>query len=115
MIIFVGTVENGKIKYDNDMKKTIAFDVDGTLINMKNAPKYWVIELLLWFKEAEWDIIIWSGGGVDYAQMVVRKLGLEEIVRVVPKGSEKVDIAVDDMADGEYNIDQSLAKVIIKV
>ena len=97
------------------MKKKIAFDIDETLINMKNAPKYWVIDLLLWFKKVGWDVIVWSGGGVDYAETIVRRLGLEDIVRVIPKGAEKVDIAVDDMADGEYNLDQSLAKVIIKV
>jgi len=97
------------------IKQKIAFDIDGTLIDMKNAPRYWVIDSLLWFKKIGWDVIVWSGGGVDYAKMVVRRLGLEDIIRVIPKGAEKVDIAVDDMADGEYNLNQSLAKVIIKV
>ena len=96
-------------------KKKIAFDIDETLIDMNDAPKYWVIDLLLWFKKAGWDVIVWSGGGLDYAQRRVEKLGFKDLVRVIPKGSEKVDIAVDDMADGEYNLDQTLAKVIIKV
>lgn len=40
---------------------------------------------------------MWSGGGVDYAQHWVRKLGLD--ATVVAKGSFKPDIAVDDLAN----------------
>ena len=98
-------------------KQKIAFDIDETLIGMDNAPKYWVIDLLLWFKKIGWDVIIWSSGGVDYAETITRKLGFEGQVRVIAKGSEKVDIAVDDMADNlaKTDITKQIAKVIIKV
>jgi len=97
------------------IKNKIAFDIDETLINMQNAPKYWVIDLLLWFKKLGWDVIVWSGGGVDYTKTMVHRLGLQDIVRVIPKASEKVDIAVDDMMDEKYNLSDKIAKVIIKV
>jgi len=99
-------------------KQKIAFDIDGTLLDeMTNAPKYWVVDLLLWFKKLGWDVIIWSGGGVDYAKTITKRLGFKDLVRVVAKGSEEVDIAVDDMIDpvAKDTITKQIAKVIIKV
>lgn len=99
-------------------KQKIAFDIDGTLIDeMTNAPKYWVVDQLLWFLKIGWDVIIWSGGGVDYATMWTRKLGFTGLVRVIAKGSEQVDIAVDDMMDdlAKTTITKQIAKVIINV
>lgn len=96
-------------------KQKVAFDVDETLIDMKNAPKYWVIEQVLWFLKLGWDVIIWSGGGTSYAKMVVRRLGFENLVRVVPKWSEPVDIAFDDCAELEKEKLDPRVKVIIKV
>jgi len=108
-------VKSKKIK-----KKIIAFDIDGTLINEFNdAPKYWVINLLLWFKKIGWDVVIWSGGGIDYATTRVRKLGFENLVRILPKWSISVDIAVDDEAELEKTLytekQKPKAKVIINV
>lgn len=101
-------------------KQIIAFDVDGTLVDeITNAPKYWVIDLLLWFKKMNWDVIIWSGGGIDYAIMWTRKLGLIDSVRVLSKWSIPVDIAVDDEAELEKTLytgkEKPRAKVIISV
>lgn len=87
------------------MKKlVVAFDVDETLIlqdqNGKDYPNYPVIELLRWFKDRGHAIIIWSGGGEDYATMWAQKLGFPDVI-IVPKTKEAaqeldVDIAVDD-------------------
>jgi phosphoserine phosphatase len=84
----------------------IAFDVDGTLIDMQDRPNYDVIELLLWFQKHGWETIVWSGGGVEYAKHWRDKLGLESYV--VEKGSIVVDIVVDDE-------DCLLGDVLIKV
>lgn len=96
-------------------KTKIAFDVDGTLINPDNTPRYDVINFLNvldlvnnGFKPVEF--IVWSGGGVDYANQWVEKLGLRNqllnSLRVIAKGSEEVDIAIDDqeVTLGKVNI-----------
>jgi hypothetical protein len=99
---------------------TIAFDVDYTLINKDNTPNYEVLDLLRWFIRNGDRIVVWSGGGTDYASHWVDKLGLDALaeregpkrmwmigvdpitqVSVIAKTIEKaeewdVDIAVDD-------------------
>lgn len=83
-------------------KIKIAFDVDDTLITINSrgetVPKYTTIVTLQMmhgmFQNAE--IIVWSGSGLEYAQRWTQKLGIDNLVRVIAKGSEKVDIAIDD-------------------
>lgn len=92
----------------------IAFDVDYTLIDDKYAPIYDNIYLFLWFQKHGHDLIIWSGGGRDYAKTMADKLGLK--ARIIDKCSESVDIAVDDsMPFGENWRNNLQAKVIINV
>src|SRR3989304_8868563 len=75
---------------------TAAFDVDGTLISMEDdTPRYEVIQLYKLLEKFGCEMFIWSGGGVDYAAMHARKLGLKGTV--VAKGSFQPDIAIDDM------------------
>jgi phosphoserine phosphatase len=74
----------------------VAFDVDLTLIDHEDRPLYDNIVFLRWFVDKGYDVIIWSGGGVSYAEMWARKLGFEGKVRVVAKGSEPVHLAFDD-------------------
>ena len=77
--------------------RTIAFDVDGTLITADgNKPRMEVIELLKVFQSLGYKVTVWSGGGVDYAKGWVNRLGIEK-VQVVRKGSFVPDLAVDDM------------------
>ncbi len=91
---------------------TIAFDVDYTLINADNTPNYEVIELLHWFQRNGDRIIVWSGGGVPYADTWARKLGIGKYIATTKTRENakrfKVDIAVDD----EF---VELGKVNIKV
>lgn len=78
----------------------VAFDVDLTLIDHEDRPLYDNITLLRWFVDRGFDVIVWSGGGSDgpgsYAAMHMRRLGFEDKVRIIPKGSEQVDLAFDD-------------------
>jgi len=94
---------------------TIAFDVDDTLIIPAIAstgfdsdiPNYETIDLFHWYERQGHRMIVWSGGGVDYAKRWADKLGLK--CEIWPKEKNKdVDIAYDDC-------DVDLAKVNIKV
>jgi phosphoserine phosphatase len=96
------------------MKNKIAFDVDRTLITIEDTPNYNNIWLLHWFFRSEWDVYIWSGGGIDYAQRWAEKLGLNTMTRVIEKGSMPMDIVVDDEIDPK-DCEKIKAKVVIKV
>lgn len=83
----------------------IAFDIDGTLLDYENNPNEEVIKLLKWFKNQGHYIIVWSGGGFDYAKRIVEKLDLP-VDEVTFKGNTVPDIAFDDQEVklGEINI-----------
>lgn len=93
----------------------IAFDVDDTLIipavatNMpSDTPNYDVIGVLKWFQKQGHTIIIWSGGGIDYAKTWAEKLALFPCEIRIKEKNPDIDIAFDDcMVD--------LAKVNIRV
>lgn len=95
----------------------IAFDVDDTLIIPAVAtglpidtPNYETIAIYKWFQAQGHQMIIWSGGGVDYANMWAEKLGLHPYATAIKSKEivKDVDIAFDDC-------DVDLAKVNIKV
>lgn len=96
----------------------IAFDVDDTLILPsvatgldRDTPNYDNIAIYRWFQAQGCHMIIWSGGGEDYARMWGEKLGLKaDEYRDKGKGSfdPTIDIAFDDC-------DVELAKVNVKV
>ena len=90
----------------------IAFDIDGTLISNTSGlgqeklqiPTYNLIVLLSRMKNTR--IIVWSGGGKDYAEQIVRKYGMTEYVEACYDKhlydetiDGKVDIAFDDQHD----------------
>lgn len=101
-------------------KITIAFDVDGTLRDNREdyeqgnpigaQPNERIRTLLITlasFKNTQ--IIVWSGGGRDYAEDIVRVFKLEPYVdECMSKESGFVpDIAIDDMHEvelGQYNL-----------
>lgn len=101
----------------------IAFDVDDTLIvpavarkveevsgmAMGNdVPNYETIAIFRWFQNQGHDMIVWSGGGVDYAKHWAEKLGLEPCTIRLKEKSPDIDLAFDDC-------DVDLAKVNVKV
>lgn len=82
---------------------TVAFDIDDTLWKVRvrgnkgdQIPDYDLIQVLRWFYENGDKVIVWSAGGIDYALKIAEKLGIDEMVTVVEKGSIKTDIAFDD-------------------
>ena len=100
----------------------VAFDIDDTLIipsvalegeyykrtSPHDVPNYETIAIFKWFQSLGCIMVLWSGGGVDYAQMWGDKLGLEPFIVLTKEKQDDVDIAFDDC-------DVDLAKVNIKV
>jgi hypothetical protein len=95
----------------------IAFDVDDTLIIPaiatgfdRDVPSYETIAIYRWFQAQGHYMIIWSGGGQDYAKMWAEKLGLtaDEIVAKTTERKNEIDLAFDDN-------DIELARVNVKV
>ncbi len=80
---------------------------------MDQVPDYDLIQVLRWFHANGDDVYVWSAGGVDYAQTIVRRLGLDQFVTVIPKrepqdGNIFIDIAFDDC-------ETQLARVDVRV
>lgn len=100
---------------NNGNKLVIAWDVDDTLIIPArvtglptDTPHYENIAVLKWFQRNGHEVVVWSGGGVDYAKMWAEKLGLQG-VEIRPKTvTFGIAIAFDDC-------DVELAKVNVKV
>ncbi len=98
----------------------IAFDIDDTLYKIRKeerdqVPDYDLIQVLRWFYNNGDNVYVWSAGGIDYAKTIVKKLGLDRMVTVIPKvalgddsNPHQIDIAFDDC-------ETKLAKVDIRV
>jgi len=86
----------------------VCFDIDGTLIHQgwqkEDTPRYEIVDLFHHFERLGCDMYAHSGGGIDYCQRWIEKLGLT--AKVVEKGSLKADITFDDMpvTIGKVNI-----------
>lgn len=86
------------------MKKlVIAFDVDDTLIVPSivtglptDTPNYENIAIYRWFQAQGHTMVIWSGGGISYAQMWADKLGLKPYHVWRKEKNRQVDICFDD-------------------
>ncbi len=95
--------------------KIIAFDVDGTLITFEDRPRWDIIEMLKTLNKLGCYIIVWSGGGDDYARHWCEKLFIEEYVddyRNKIHDSEEETIIPDICFDDE---EDNLGKVNIQV
>lgn len=102
----------------------VAFDIDDTLWEVirdkagkptRQVPDYDLVNVLRWFFKNGDEVYVWSAGGMDYAQTIVDKLGLSEMVKVIPKGiygepqsGVTMDVSFDDEA-------VKLAKVNVQV
>lgn len=81
----------------------IAFDVDDTLIVPPEAtdldrdvPNYETISIYRWFQSQGHYMIVWSGGGEDYANHWADKLGLSPDECRAKGPADDVDLAFDD-------------------
>lgn len=81
----------------------IAFDVDDTLISPPEAtdldrdvPNYETIAIYRWFQSQGNRMIVWSGGGEDYARMWGEKLGLKADEYRAKAPDKTVSICFDD-------------------
>ena len=92
----------------------IAFDVDNTLIkpsnkegerDVTNLDTVWLFE---WFQKQGHFMIVWSGGGTDYAQMWCNRIGITPDSIVSKDKLVGVDIAFDDQ-------EVDLAKINIQI
>ena len=78
---------------------TIAFDVDGCLIDENDEPRADVVAALV---QLSWlpgiYIIVWSGCGRDYARMIGQRIGVDEHVRQYASKLDgmRPDITFDD-------------------
>jgi len=76
-------------------------DVDGTLIGIDDGVRPWVKEM---FRELskKFRVIVWSGGGRQYAENWVGRLGVGEYV---DDAREKFDFDRFNIGQGDYCID----------
>ena len=98
----------------------ICFDIDDTIAkiikqenNYVQAPDYDLIQVMRWFINNGDEVYAWSAGGVDYTESWLRKLGLFDQVKAIPKvgwdtnkEDFEIDIAFDDCETnlGKVNI-----------
>lgn len=52
----------------------VAFDCDGTILSMQDNPIHKNIQHLLWYVNNGDRVIVWSGGGKDYASHIAKKV-----------------------------------------
>ena len=93
----------------------IAFDVDDTLIVPsvatgldRDTPNYATIAVYKWFQLQGYEMVIWSGSGLDWAKLWAEKLGLYPCEIRMKQKSDDVDLCFDDCV-------VDLAKVNIRV
>lgn len=70
----------------------VVFDIDNTLVKIMEqggkpcqCPDYDLIQVLKWFVNNGAEVYAWSGGGVNYTESWLYKLGLLDIVKAIPK------------------------------
>ena len=80
------------------MKKTVNFDVDGTLITGKGGkPRPSVVKMVKEYQHNGYQATIWSRRGKMYAKETAHRLGITNVKHAsknVPHN--KPDVAVDD-------------------
>jgi phosphoserine phosphatase len=87
----------------------VAFDVDGTLIDIDNKPREEIIALYRAFQNLGFEMWVWSGGGVGYAEFHAQRLGLKPD-RVFAKDDKlKPHLAIDDAKDADLGLITTLA------
>lgn len=77
------------------------------------VPDYDLIQVLRWFYSNGDTIWVWSAGGEDYAQTIVDKLGLNDMVTVVKKETVFDPVVRPDITFDDQEV--NLGKVNVRV
>lgn len=77
-------------------------DVDGTLINYHGKPRLDVVDAVVAAFYLGFHVVVWSGGGREYADMWALRLFRDDIIHVEAMAKDfsepgKKDVVVDDM------------------
>ncbi len=88
----------------------IAFDCDGTLIDYRDEPRADVLQLVYKHLHRGDRVIVWSGGGHDYARITANSVGLAGHVQCFNKCAFN---RVPDIAYDDQNV--NLGKINIRV
>lgn len=101
---------------------TVAFDVDGTLITYLDQPRWAVIQVLKFFVLRGAEVMVWSGGGAEYAEHWARKLFLpDKLISFSDKPrlilwSETAERVAEPIVDISFDdLDVNYGKVNIRV
>lgn len=86
-------MSNLMLKNHNE-KIIVAFDVDDTLIDHNNLPRYDIVQVFHFFKKCGCEMVIWSQCGEEYARKWAKFLGLD--ARIIPKSSIRPHLTFDD-------------------
>lgn len=78
-------------------KISIAFDCDGTLMNLNGTINTKLVDFAKALIHAGFVVYIWSGGGVQYAKDIARGCGIIGAT-ICYKGDVKPDICIDDVS-----------------
>lgn len=74
----------------------------------RDTPNYETIAVYKWFQKQGYQMILWSGSGIDWAKTWGEKLGLEPFEVRIKEKSDDIDLCFDDCI-------VDLAKVNIRV
>lgn len=93
-------------------KRAVFFDVDQTLISWDPlygdqslllhcdgfqryvSPIHIHVELMKEFKAVGWQVVVWSAGGADHAERVIKLIKMEDYVDLIVS---KPEVYVDDL------------------
>lgn len=90
-----------------------AFDVDGCLIDSHDKPRHEIISILVALHKAGHRITVWSGGGKDYASLIVERLGLWGCVHEVRSKTDHHKFLIPDVCFDDQEV--QLGRVNIRV
>lgn len=75
---------------------TVAFDVDGTLITHGDEPRQHIVDFYRAFQKMGCRMVVWSGGGFEYAKYWAEKLDLKPDI-ILSKYSQENEVIVPDI------------------
>ena len=79
------------------MNKTVAVDVDGTILTEQGNVRKGVVKMAKDFQKQGYKVIIWSNGGKKHAEEAGKKAGFQNVTYTSKSAYKKIpDIAIDN-------------------